>query len=278
MVENFRNMKYTFIFLLSLFLLACNNESKPAGEAESTETNSTSKPVLVTKSMKTAYAKYLDKRKGWYSAKYQYEKGKLNPFDEALRDTAFFIFRESLLESIVQKDVFSLLDKVDENIKCSFGDRDGSAAFVEMWGLDSPSGIDSSLVWAVLESVLTKGGAFGENESVFVAPYYQAKSLEGFSNYSHGLVLGRGVRMRKSPNLTSAIVKNLSYDIVEVSGYSDEEETIGGETHQWAKVKLLDGKEGYVWGKFIINPLGYRVGFKRQKAGEWLMNFLVAED
>ena len=55
-------------------------------------------------------------------------------------------------------------------------------------------------------------------------------------------------------------------------------DVIGGEEHPWVKVKTLDGKEGFVYGKFYATPLGQRLIFRQTEAGEWKLSSMVAGD
>ncbi len=63
-----------------------------------------------------------------------------------------------------------------------------------------------------------------------------------------------GVRLRKEPNTTSDILgtypAKTGFRILEKGA---KEETIGGQTNVWYKVRLLDGKEGWFFGAFVHN-------------------------
>ena len=273
-------MRFPLIFVIVFLLLtACGGKKDPSvDQSENAEAGASSEPLVVTDSLKAIYKEIYSKRKDWLPAKSIFELGKINPGDEALTDTAFFVLREKLLQAIDNKDAFYLLDKTAADIKCSFGAEDGVAGFVQLWQLDSQEGIASSKLWTTLKSVLTQGGIFRNNGSVFVAPYYYALFPDEYDAFTHGVILGRGVRMRESPSLQSAVVKSLSFDVVEIMETTHDFETIGGEEYPWVQVKLPDGKEGYIWGKFLGSPIGFRAGFTRQQNGSWLMDFFVSGD
>ena len=272
-------MRIPLLFLLLLFLSACGSESTTStDQAEISEDITAQLPKSNVDSLRNVFQSFYDKRKDWYPAKFIFEEGKLNPVDEALTDTSFFIFRESLLKSIKEKDAFGLLEKTSQNIKYSFGEDGGLAGFVQLWELDSPEGIERSLVWNKLENVLTKGGSFSEDGKTFTAPYYYDLFPDKYDAFTHGVVIGTGVRMRTAPDLRAPVVKSVSYEIIEIVGKTATFETIGGEEHPWVQVKLLDGREGYIWGKFIGSPIDFRIGFSKQTDGSWLMHFFVAGD
>jgi hypothetical protein len=270
-------MKFPFLLLMLLILAACGNDQQSAIDQDNNSQN-----VEVSKqqidSLKTLYQTSLTKREDWFPAKFIAEAGKLNPVDEALSDTAFFVFRETLLEAVRKKDVFYLLENTDQFVKYSFGEDGGLAGFVEQWELDSPEGIQRSEVWKYLEAVLMMGGNFSDGGKTFTAPYYFALFPDQYDAFTHGVVTGRGVRMRSAPNLRAPIVKNLSYDIVEILGETAFLETIGGEEHPWVQVKITEDKEGYIWGKYIGRAIGFRAGFSKQPDGSWLMHFFVTGD
>jgi hypothetical protein len=62
------------------------------------------------------------------------------------------------------------------------------------------------------------------------------------------------VRMRKEPLATSDIIvelpKKAGFRILERNG---KNETIGGKTSDWVKVRYLDGREGWIFGAFVDN-------------------------
>lgn len=267
------------LLCLSLLFFACGGEKgqsdKQPAENDSI-TSESDKNAL--DSLKGVYEKIYNSRNDWLPAKSVAEKGKINPVDEALQDTAFFVFRESLIQAIKKKDVFYLLDVVAEDITHSFGDNDGVAGFVQRWQLDSPEGIEHSSIWHELEQVLINGGSFSEGGKRFTAPYYFAEFPDGYDAFTHAAIIGRGVRMRERAGLNTKVVKSLSYDIVEVIEFTDKMERIGDEEFPWVHIKLLDGRQGYLWGKFIGTPIGYRAGFVRQPNGSWNMEFFIAGD
>ncbi|PHN07215.1 hypothetical protein CRP01_08315 [Flavilitoribacter nigricans DSM 23189 = NBRC 102662] len=208
------------------------------------------------------------------------EAGKLYPVDEAPKDTAFFIFRQQLIDAIDRRDVFALMDVIHPDIKVSFGGEGGVADFVSTWELETPDKAQNSRVWSILKRVLVNGGIFENGGKTFIAPYIYAVWPDAHDAFEHVAITGSGVRLRSAPNLQSQTLTMVSYDVVKRLETTPKEETIGGETHPWEKVQLLgeEGKEGYIYGKYIASSIDYRAAFERQPDGKWLMNFLVAGD
>jgi hypothetical protein len=191
-------MRFPLLLFVLLIVAACGND-QPASVEQDTGKSETAVSIVRTDSIKKAYRSIIAQKQDWLPAKFIAEAGKLNPVDEALTDTAFFVFREKLLEAVRKKDAFYLLENTDQFIKYSFGEDDGLAGFVQYWGLDSPEGIQRSEVWKQLEDVLTMGGNFSDGYKTFSAPYYYERFPEQYDAFTHGVVTGSGVRMRSAP-------------------------------------------------------------------------------
>jgi hypothetical protein len=263
---------FLFILAISLLAVGCGR----SGEPQQTGGESSGRAALSRDSLRLLYQEFLAARADpmpTYQAK---GEGKLYPVDEAPLDTSFFVFREQFRQAIARKDVFYLLDVAAKDISVSFGEQSGFADFVTIWGLGSNQP-DTLEIWSVLERILAGGGAFSESRKAFSAPYIYATWPEAYDAFDYGAITGSGVRLRAEPNLSSRIMKTISHDIVLVLSESLPEE-IDGEIYPWVQVETLDGIQGYVFGKFIAYPVGYRAGFRRAGNGEWYMMFLVAGD
>lgn len=191
---------------------------------------------------------------------------KLLPVDEAARDPSFFLFRARLLDAVARRDVPAILQVLAPDILNSFGGNGGIAEFKEMWKPEAPD----SLLWTELARALAMGGKF-EGRDEFQAPYVAATwpELDPFEN---GAIVGENVRVRARPDKNAEVLASLSFDIVEVLDW-------GGEPgpEQWVKMKLRDGREGYVAAVFIASGACQRAHFSRQD-GAWKMVAFVAGD
>lgn len=256
---------------LGLLLAACGR----GGEQAATETE-TEKPAVSRDSLRKLYVAFMEARTDSMPTQQVKEEGKLWPVDEAPLDTAFFVFREQLKETVAKKEVFGLLDVTDKDIKVGFGAEQGMDDFVSAWGLTSKQP-DTLQVWALLARLLAEGGTFSNNRTVFTAPYYFSTWPSQYDAVDYGVIAGAGVRLREGPGLNTRILKTISHDIVTILEEGPEEE-IGGERYPWVRVEMLSGLQGYVFGKFVGTPLGYRVGFEKKGEGQWRMSFLLAGD
>lgn len=257
-----------------LSLLGCGGSS---GEATNTETESP--PAYhppSADSLQLLYERYYAALSDTLPLTQVREQGRVYPVDEAPRDQAFFVFREQLREAIAQRAVFRLLDALSPNIKVSFGGEQGVEDFVTTWQLDSKQP-DTLAIWDLLEGVFAQGGTFSDGGQAFQAPYYFSTWPDQYDAFDHAVVTGSGVRLREQPSLNSTIIKTVSYEVVKVLAAETNQQVTEGE-YPWRRVALLDGREGYIYGQFIGNPIGLRAGFAYDAQAGWQMTFWVAGD
>jgi hypothetical protein len=192
---------------------------------------------------------------------------KLLPVDEAAKDPSFFIFRAKLQEAVAKHDMDFLLSVVAADIQIGFGGDDGIEAFKKAW---TPEAKDSAM-WPELARVLALGGKFIEGGQ-FQAPYVTAAWPEEFDAVEHVAIVGENVRVREKPDASSAVIASLSYDVVKMVESSGQVEK-----GPWSKIKLADGREGYVSDAFLGSGASLRAYFAK-KNGAWKMTALVTGD
>ena len=195
---------------------------------------------------------------------------KLYPVDEAAKEPTFFTFRARLIQAVYRRDSAHLLSVLSPKIQNSFGGDGGIEEFKTMW---KPERAQSE-VWSELAKVLSLGGAFDES-GIFEAPYISAKWPEDKDSFELGAIIGEKVRVRAAPQISSSIMRELSFDIVNVPDWQKNQAR--GEKRDWIKVKLSDGQSGYIAEEFIRSPVDYRAGFAKEQ-GRWVMTFFIAGD
>ena len=197
------------------------------------------------------------------------QSAKLQPVDEATKDPSFFAFRARLLSALARKDVNYLISILDPQIKTDFGGGGGVADFKKAWRPER----SNSQIWSELVSVLALGGSFDKGS--FSAPYVYSKFPDEFDAYEYRAVIEDGVRVRREPNTTSAVIKTLSFDIVKVVVDTPNENS--AVKRQWLTVELGDGQKGFMAKEYLRSPIDYRAIFEK-KNGKWLMTAFVAGD
>lgn len=239
-----------------------------------TETNTTEPASQIPPdSLRRLYFEYQARQTDSLPVRQVQENQKLYPVDEAPLDTFFYVFREQLLEAVQERDVFKLLDAVAKDIEIPEAAEPGVAGFVSHYGL-TPAAADSLPVWSVLEEILKAGGTFSNNGRVFTAPYIAATWPEALPKKEHAAITGSGVRIRSAPSLSSDIVKTVSYELVKYIETTDQTEVISGARYPWVRIELSGGKEGFVYGKFVVRPTDYRARFEKTGPQQWVMTEL----
>ena len=192
---------------------------------------------------------------------------KLLPVDEAAKDPSFFLFRARLLEAVAAHDAGFVLSILTPDILNNFGGNGGIAEFKEQWKLD---GKDSGL-WTTLAHVLGLGGKF-MGDATFQAPYVSACWPEDADAFDFGAILGENVRVRDKPDKNGAVLARLTFDMIPVLEFAPDHEE-----DSWVKVKLPDGRVGYISAAFVGHAVDWRAFFEK-KDGQWRMTSLVAGD
>ena len=202
-----------------------------------------------------------------------YRARRLRPSDEGQQDPSFHAFRQKLLEAISRRDAKFLLSIVDPNIQISFGGEEGIRAFQELW---KPEDVNSE-IWNTVAQLLRLGGTFGESKSEFWAPYVFSRFPDDYSGFDFSAIIAKDVRVRSEPNDKAPMITSLSYDIVLNLSGGDLPEPKSKTDPAWVRIRLPDGREGFVSAQFIRSPTDYRAGFKKT-GGKWLLTDLVAGD
>jgi hypothetical protein len=186
---------------------------------------------------------------------------KLMPVDEASQDAELVAYRNELLDAVRRGDAKAVVVLADPKIRTSFGGDGGADAFRKALAREG--------TMEDLELVLSHGGSFqGEGESrSFWAPYVYSAWPEQHDAFESLAVIDEDVPLRETKEGSSPLVATLAYDIVTLV-------LTEGDLRQ---VKTADGKVGWVDGKHVRSPVGYRAGFNKV-GGKWKMNAFVAGD
>lgn len=190
----------------------------------------------------------------------------IRPVDEAGKDPSFQAFRTRLQEILQKRDAAALKPIIDPPITFTYGGGDpGWKGFSKLWRLEQ----SDSKLWPLMQRVLSLGGAF-QQDGTFVAPYVTGRWPKDVDVYTNGAILGEHVNVRESPAAGSRVVANLSYEVVGVVRDPRPPE-------DWARIKLPDGRIGYVAAQYFWSPLDYRAYFSKE-SGQWRLTVFVAGD
>lgn len=190
----------------------------------------------------------------------------LPPRDVCAQDASFVRFRADLLDILVRRDRERLLAVIAPDIHFSFGGEAGRTAFIRAWDLDRP--LHSGL-WHELAGVLMLGCAV-ENGAM-VAPY-------AFSNWPEvdgvgaSFLVYPGARLHRAADATSPVIAELAWQMVQ-----DATPEGAPRDRAWRRVRLPDGRVGFVRAEQLRVDIDYRARFER-RAGQWRLTSFVAGD
>jgi hypothetical protein len=187
----------------------------------------------------------------------------LRPFDEGGLRPGFAAFRREVRAIVARRDVEALIRLAHPDIKISFGGDDGLQAFRAVI-----TDADHDF-WAEFGSILSMGGRFDGSDS-FTAPYVFADWPQQFDAFSCVAVTGQAVAVRDAPSRTAPLVATRDYRIVEAVV---EERPVAG----WTRVRLADGRSGFIASHYVRSPIDHRVRFVFE-GGRWQLVFYVAGD
>ncbi|HTU13169.1 MAG TPA: hypothetical protein VMG08_19925 [Allosphingosinicella sp.] len=186
----------------------------------------------------------------------------LAPRDECAADAGFAQFRSRLLDAVVRHDAQALLALTADDIRFNFGDGGGKQGFVANWGLATP---DTSGLWPLLAGVLASGCVREQDHAV--SPYVFARFPDTIDPFTSGVARpdARLYRTRADAGESTPI----PWEIL-------EEVNLDGRDG-WARVRLQDGRTGFLRADAIISPIDYRAIFE-QRDGAWRLVAFIAGD
>lgn len=196
------------------------------------------------------------------------------PFkDEANLDPEFQKFRDEFIEAVKRKDLKFLLEHSDLDIYVNYDGTNGIKGLMETWGLiTKPS---ESAIWKELDEILRLGGTFDvKDKTVFYAPYAYSVECPGFiEEYRCIIITEPNVRARAAPNSKAPVIDIVGLEMAEEI-YTEPSklvyERIGGEEYPWIKVRIYNGKIGYIYGKYLRKNYDLYAGFVKRN-GVWVL-------
>jgi len=195
------------------------------------------------------------------------------PFDAAAQDATFEAYRDRLIAAVEKRDVNVVVAMASPDINLSFGGDAGRAAL-----RNDLTGHDNAFFWQTLERVLAEGGGF--QDGLFIAPWaFLYEPPETLDIYSVAIVAGTNVRLRAAPSTDAAIIRALTYEVVEMPPYDPGREDWAADAtgREWKRVRTTHGEEGWIAASHLRFLLDHRAGFQKTAAG-WQMMFFIAGD
>ena len=189
---------------------------------------------------------------------------KLPPVDQCSRDAGFKAFHSNLKQAVAKRDQAAFMKLVAPDVLVNFGGDKGHATFVKQWEIGSAN----SELWRQFDAILPLGCARVESARVIPSLAGQFDSDQDDDVFELSVVVGPGAKLRKALAKDSPAIASLSWDVVRPLSNEGETQT---------KVRLKDGREGWLWAKEVRSPIDYRATIEKRK-GKWMITAFVAGD
>ena len=195
------------------------------------------------------------------------QQRRLEPVDEAARDSSWTSFRARLLAALGKRDRKFVLGVLDRNVRNGSDSPRGIAEFRKQWHLDA----DDSPFWQELVSALSLGSAWLAREKQrreLCAPYVLAKWPEDLEPTKNGVIVAREALVKSEPSAGSQTLVTLSHDIVGVADWEVEDKDAGSK-QKWVRIWIKSGI-GFIPEEQIRSPIEHAACFVRTEQG-WRM-------
>jgi hypothetical protein len=189
---------------------------------------------------------------------------KLPPVDQCSRDAGFKAFHSSLKQAVARRDGPALMKLLAPDVLINFGGESGRAAFAKQWEVSSAK----SDVWKQFDAILPLGCARVEQARVIPSLAGQFDYDEDADVFELAVVVSPAAELRKTSAAASEVMTTLSWDVVRPIANEGETQT---------KVRLKDGREGWLWTREVRAPIDYRATIEKRK-GTWMITAFVAGD
>lgn len=164
-----------------------------------------------------------------------------------------------------RRDAPALLSIIAPEIEFSFGGSRGKAEFARDWNL---RGHGTSPIWSELEAVLRLGCARGD-DGTYWAPSLFVQSTGPDDPFTTYVAVTGGAGAYSGRSAEGRPIARLDWDVLEA------EDDDG--TSLWLRVRLRDGRRGFVRRADVRSVIDYRAGFQRVR-GRWMMTVFIAGD
>lgn len=199
------------------------------------------------------------------------QERRLEPVDEAARDSSWVSFRNQLLNAVDARDRNFVMSTLANDVRPGLEAPRGPAEFRKRWEVDD----EKSALWRVLRSALFLGAAYVQRENgsrELCAPYLLAKWPKDLDPFAYGAVIAREVLVKGEPSSNAATVQVLAFDIVPVADWEVADKA-ANVSQRWVKIKVKSG-EGYVPEEQIRSPVEHAACFVKSE-GRWRMTGLA---
>ena len=191
---------------------------------------------------------------------------KLPPADQCSAEPGFAAFNTDLKQAVKRRDGDALLALLAPDVLVNFGGGTGRDAFARQWDLKAGSPHE---LWQQLTDILALGCAKTGSNLVMPSLAAQFDSDADEDVFEKLVVVSPAAELRAQPAADSAPIQSLSWDVVTGVERRREDDMV--------KVRLADGREGWIAGRLLRSPLDYRAVIEKRD-GQWLITAFIAGD
>ena len=189
---------------------------------------------------------------------------KLPPVDQCSADPGFKAFHTDLAGAVTKRDGDALLKLLAPDVMVNFGGDSGREAFDKQWEVRSKT----SEIWPQLEIILPLGCAQVGEARVMPSLAGQFEGNDDEDVFQQMVVISDKAELRAGPEADSRVVAKLAWDVVSVIEASGD---------VLMKIRLADGREGWLPAAQLYSPLDYRAAVEKRD-GKWMITAFVAGD
>ena len=189
-------------------------------------------------------------------------QNKIPPINQCDEDPAFVTFRQELQRAIKDENFDALVALTAPDVLVDLDGGRGRAAFVKQWAFTEEPHEMPVESWAQLRTIMQLGCARTGNSRVIPSTYVQFAGELDEETY---VVASPAAKLREINEVDAKVLATLAWDVVKIVGS-------GGDWQ--SRVRLADGREGYLSDDELYSPAGYRFVIE-QRDGQWMITALV---
>lgn len=189
----------------------------------------------------------------------------LPPVDQCSSQAGFAEFRQSLEIAVQRRNEKALLDLLAPDVMVNFGGDSGRQAFARQWGFSQK---DQSPLWAELETILALGCALHGEAALIPSLAGQFNPEDDQDLFEKVVVISDKAELRAGTEPGSKVLAKLAWNVVN---------SVEASGDVYMKVRLADGREGWLPADQLRSPLDYRAVIEKRD-GQWLITAFVAGD
>ena len=192
----------------------------------------------------------------------------LRPIDETSTDGKLQAVRDGLLAAVIKNDEKAVRRFVATDVENGLDGVSGITEFMKIY---------RSRLREELKRALENGGSLVDVET-FISPSVYGQFPDQYAEtYAHGVIYGDSVNIRSRADISSEVLRRLSWEVVEVPDWQPVPDG-SGKSFSWYQIRTLDGSmTGYVSSQYLWSSGSFRAVFRKVDGGWKLSGWYEGE-